>query len=131
MSRIDSNPFLGTSSSEDVLPSLQQRTSTNIWVDLLTGEDTFSEPISQPVKEKVVNEGSDFLDFLDQATIEFSGAQNDQKHSSSQDIQPPESSSQQYISCLTSLAGPRMVCYYRLHIALSHYIIPCLMPIIK
>lgn len=131
MSSIDSNPFLGTSSSEDVPPSVQQITSTNLWVDLLTGEETSSEPFSQPVREKVVNEGSDLLDFLDQAAIEFSGAQNDQRHSSSQDMQTSDSISQQYITCLTSLAGPRMVCYYRLHIALSHYIIPCLIAIIK
>ncbi|KAG2727625.1 hypothetical protein I3760_01G166000 [Carya illinoinensis] len=108
LSSIDSNPFLGTSSSEDVPPSVQQITSTNLWVDLLTGEETSSEPFSQPVREKVVNEGSDLLDFLDQAAIEFSGAQNDQRHSSSQDMQTSDSISQQYITCLTSLAGPRM-----------------------
>lgn len=106
LSSSDSNPFLGTSSNENMPPLVQQSAPANLWVDLLTGEDTFSDPILQPVRRNTVNEGSDVLDFLDQAVVEFHGAQDDHIHSSSQDLQPSDSSSQQYLTCLTSLAGP-------------------------
>lgn len=129
LSSSDSNPFLGTSSNENMPPLVQQSASANLWVDLLTGEDTFSDPILQPVRRNTVNEGSDVLDFLDQAVVEFHGAQDDHIHSSSQDLQPSDSSSQQYLTCLTSLAGPSVVRCYLLHVALSHHIIPCLRPI--
>lgn len=121
LSGSDSNPFLGTSAKENTPQAVQQSTSSNLWADLLTGEDTSSEPIYEPVRENVGNEGSDLLDFLDQVVV---GAQNDPVHSASQDLQPSESSSQQYLTCLTSLAGPSMVCCYLLPVALSHYISP-------
>jgi hypothetical protein len=131
LSSSDSNPFLGTSTNENVPPLVQQSASANLWVDLLTGEDTFSEPILQPERGNAVNEGSGVLDFLDQAVVEFRGAQDDHIHSSSQDLRPSDSSSQQYLTCLTSIAGPSVVRCYLLHVALSHCIIPCLRPIIE
>ena len=127
----DSNPFLGTSTNENLPPLVQQSASANLWVDLLTGEGTVSEPIVEPVRGNALNEGSDVLDFLDQAVVEFHGAEDDHTHSSSQDLRPSDSSSQQYLTCLTSLAGPSVVRCYLFYVALSHHIIPCLRPIIE
>lgn len=110
MSTSESNPFLGILKNENVTPSVQPSASNDLWADLLTGEDPFLEPISQPAIGNVDNEGSDLLDFLDQSVVEFCGAQNDHSDSSSQDVQPSDSSSQQYITCLKSLTGPTMVC---------------------
>lgn len=103
----ESNPFLSTSTNENVTPSVQQSASANLWADLLTGEDSFSEAVSQPSRGNVLNEGSDLLDFLDQSVVEIRGAQDD-TYSSSQDVRPSDSSSQQYITCLKSLLGPTM-----------------------
>ncbi|KAM3750124.1 hypothetical protein ACB098_04G013800 [Castanea mollissima] len=108
MSTSESNPFLGILKNENVTPSVQPSASTDLWADLLTGEDPFLEPISQPAIGNVDNEGSDLLDFLDQSVVEFHGAQNDHSDSSSQDVRPSDSSSQQYITCLKSLMGPNM-----------------------
>jgi hypothetical protein len=126
----ESNPFLSTSTNENVTPSVQQSASANLWADLLTGEDSFSEAVSQPSRGNVLNEGSDLLDFLDQSVVEIRGAQDD-TYSSSQDVRPSDSSSQQYITCLKSLVGPTMVCCYLLHVALNRYTIPCFTPITK
>lgn len=107
----DANPFSVTSlSSEIVSPSVKQSSSTN-WLDLLTGEDMFSEPVSQSATQNNVHEGSDFLNFLDEAVIDNRGTETDHKFSSSKDVRPPDSSAQKYINCLKSLAGPQMVWY--------------------
>ena len=90
-------------------------------VDLLTGEESFSNHIVQPVTGNIVDNGSDFLDFLDQAVVEYhGGAETDNKFSSSQDGRNPISSSQQYISCLKSLVGPHLVRHYLIHHSYSY-----------
>lgn len=110
LSGAESNPFSNTSlTNETVMPSMQNSSSAN-WLDLLTGEDKISEPVSEPFSHPLaqnnVQEGSDSLDFLDQAVIEYHGAERDNKFSSSHDA----NNVQKYINCLKTLAGPQMVC---------------------
>jgi hypothetical protein len=125
LSSTETNPFSSASLSNDITPSIQKSDSTN-WLDLLTGDDMFSDPLSQPVMQYDVHEGSDnmfshplsqtvtqnnlheendLLGFLDQAVTEHRGTVADDKLSSSQD-----SSAQKYINCLKLFAGPQMVC---------------------
>ncbi|KAG8654390.1 hypothetical protein MANES_05G186753v8 [Manihot esculenta] len=108
LSGAESNPFSNTSlTNETVMPSMQNSSSAN-WLDLLTGEDKISEPVSEPFSHPLaqnnVQEGSDSLDFLDQAVIEYHGAERDNKFSSSHDA----NNVQKYINCLKTLAGPQM-----------------------
>ncbi|PON83295.1 SAC domain containing protein [Trema orientale] len=107
LSGSEANPFFGASSLENVSASTQTSASGNDWVDLLTGVDSFSNNIAQPVTENIVDKGSEELDFLDHAVVEYhGGAASDKKLSSSQDRKTSGGGSQQYISCLKSLAGP-------------------------
>ncbi|XP_056161324.1 probable phosphoinositide phosphatase SAC9 isoform X3 [Syzygium oleosum] len=105
MSNPESNPFSGSCLSNDnVLPSDERGISGNHFVDLLTGGDTFNEPPSHPLAENVTYDGDDPLDFLDQAVVEYHGAENDGK------IFPEAektlaNGNQQYISHLKYLAG--------------------------
>ncbi|XP_011037364.1 PREDICTED: probable phosphoinositide phosphatase SAC9 isoform X2 [Populus euphratica] len=122
-SSTETNPFSSASLSNDITPSIQKSDSTN-WLDLLTGDNMFSDPLSQPVMQYDVHEGSDnlfshplsqpvtqnnlheendLLGFLDQAVTEHRGTVADDKLSSSQD-----SSAQKYINCLKLFAGPQM-----------------------
>ncbi|KAJ6693489.1 hypothetical protein OIU85_004275 [Salix viminalis] len=117
------NPFSSTSLSNDITQSNQKSESAN-WLDLLTGDDTFSDPLSQPVMQYDVHEGSDnifshplsqqvtpnnlheendLLGFLDQAVTEHHCTVADDKLSSQ------DSSAQNYINCLKLFAGPQMV----------------------
>ena len=88
---------------------MQTSVSANNLVDLLTGEIILSEQIAQPVVGNDTDKGGDLLDFLDQAVVEYHGAQNDREVSSSHNGGSSDSSSQQYIDRLKLLAGPRMV----------------------
>ncbi|XP_050383485.1 probable phosphoinositide phosphatase SAC9 [Argentina anserina] len=106
-SRSYTNPFSGASSI-DVPPPVQTSASANNLVDLLTGEIIHSEHIAQPVIGNDTDNGGDLLDFLDQAVVEYHGAQNDHKLSSSHDGRASDSRSQQYINQLKLIAGPRM-----------------------
>ncbi|XP_050236082.1 probable phosphoinositide phosphatase SAC9 isoform X2 [Mercurialis annua] len=107
LSSMDSNPFSGTSSSaETAAPQMQQRASSD-WLDLLTGGDAVSEPISHPLAQNSVQDGSDLLDFLDNAVVEFHGAPTDKQSSLSQEAKPADSA-RKYINCLKALAGPKM-----------------------
>ncbi|XP_004287153.1 PREDICTED: uncharacterized protein LOC101296222 [Fragaria vesca subsp. vesca] len=106
LSRSNTNPFYGAS-SKIVPPPVQPSASANNLVDLLTGE-IISEHFAQPVIGNAVDKQGDLLDFLDQAVVEYHGAQNDLKLSSSHDGRSSDSSSQQYIDRLKSLTGPRM-----------------------
>lgn len=111
LSGSDNTPFSGASPLENVSASVQTSAPSKDWVDLLTGVDDFSNHTTQPVTENTVNKGSDLLDFLDQAVVEYhGGAESDKKLSSSQDSKTSVGSSQQYISRLKSLAGPMLVC---------------------
>lgn len=107
----ETNPFFGASSSENVSSSVQPSDRGNDWVDLLTGEGTFSDHIAQSVTGCDVDKGGDLLDFLDQAVVEYNGAEVGSKFPSTNDGRTSESGSQQYINCLRSLAGSQMVCY--------------------
>ncbi|XVF29593.1 hypothetical protein REPUB_Repub15cG0135400 [Reevesia pubescens] len=108
LSGSETNPFSGTSLSNEVVPTSAKQGSANDWLDLLSGGDMFSESVSQPVTENAAYEGGDLLDFLDQAVVDYHGPENDHKSSISKDGRPQKSGTQKYINCLKSLAGPHM-----------------------
>ncbi|BFG40354.1 hypothetical protein CerSpe_266280 [Prunus speciosa] len=107
-SGLDTNPFSSASSNENVPPPMQPSASGNNLVDLLTGEVMLSEHVAQPVIGNTEDKGGDLLDFLDQAIVEYHGAETDHKFPSSHDGRSSDSSSRKYIDCLKSCAGPRM-----------------------
>lgn len=94
---------------EKVVVPVQQDASANLWVDLLTGDHLPTESISQPVMVDSVNEGNDFLHFLDQAVIEQPNGEAISKVTSAEDKSPLVGGTQQYINCYKLLAGPHMV----------------------
>ncbi|KAH9726932.1 putative phosphoinositide phosphatase SAC9 [Citrus sinensis] len=133
----ETDPFLSNSvtktvpfSNENVSTSMQTEAASNHWVDLLSGGDTFSDPLSEPfsnplsepfsdplsepfsdplsesVTRNVASGGADLLDFLDRPIVEDHGVET-YKRFSTQDGCSLASGAQQYISCLKSLAGPR------------------------
>ncbi|KAH9726098.1 putative phosphoinositide phosphatase SAC9 [Citrus sinensis] len=125
----ETDPFLSNSvtntvpfSNENVSTSMQTEAASNRWVDLLSGGDTFSDPLSEPfsnplsepfsdplsepVTRNVASGGANLLDFLDQPIVEDHGVET-YKRSSTQDGCSLASGAQQYISSLKSLAGPR------------------------
>ncbi|XP_022722014.1 probable phosphoinositide phosphatase SAC9 isoform X1 [Durio zibethinus] len=108
LSGSDTNPFSGTSLSNEAVSTSAKQGSANDCVDLLTGGDVFPESISQPVTENAAYQGGHLLDFLDQAVVDYHGPDTDHKSSTSQDGRPQESGTQKYINCLKSLAGPHM-----------------------
>ncbi|KGN54995.1 probable phosphoinositide phosphatase SAC9 isoform X1 [Cucumis sativus] len=101
------NPFLVPSINEDLSKSVKTSASADQLVDLLTGEVTFSDTISQPVSGPVVHQRDDLLGFLDQH-VGSNVAEANHKVSSAEDPKVTDSCSQLYINCLVSLAGPRM-----------------------
>ena len=112
LSSSDTGPFNGNSAHVSVPAPVQSSSSSNNWLDLLTGEEGFPNHIDEQVTESTVDEGSDFLDFLDQAAVEYQGAAKSEKSfSSSVNTGTQGSSSQQYINCLKSLVGAQMVYY--------------------
>lgn len=123
----ESNPFLSSPdvnqvnppSIENVTPPVQASTSTDPFIDLLTGVDPLSHPLAQPVTENVVYEESDALDFLDQAVVAYSSAQSDHKNSSSEAGRYSDTRAEQYLNCLGSLTGLSLVCYHLVNFALS------------
>ncbi|KAL0413977.1 UNVERIFIED_CONTAM: putative phosphoinositide phosphatase SAC9 [Sesamum radiatum] len=81
------------------------RIISQLILDLLTGELRFSDSISQPATEAVVNKGNDLLDFLDDAiTQPVSDGSDHSKIVSSQGHS--DNGSQQYITSFKLLAGP-------------------------
>ena len=104
------NPFLAPSLNEDLSEPVKTSASADQLIDLLSGEVTFTDTISQPVSGTAVHQGEDLLDFLDQH-VGFHGAETDVKVSPAEDPKVADSCSQLYINCLISLVGPRMVCF--------------------
>lgn len=111
LSSSDTNLFAGSLSNGMTSPPDAQGTSENHFVDLLSGDYSFSEPVSQPVTAQTTHETSDLLDFLDQAIVDHHGAEVDQR-SSSECNRSSEQGSQQYIRCLKSLGGADPVCLH-------------------
>lgn len=110
----DLNPFAAKSlQTETVSTPVQQNDPfpSNL-LDLLTGDDSSSDPLPQPVVEYDASGGNDMLDFLDQAVVEYQGSETVPGGSFSQDIKPRESGSHLYLDCLKSLVGPNMVCCF-------------------
>ncbi|KAK7252087.1 hypothetical protein RIF29_35801 [Crotalaria pallida] len=109
------NPFLSgsemppfnPSSKENVTPPVQDGSSADLLIDLLSGEDPLPHPLAQPVTESVVYNESDPLDFLDQA-VEYPNGKSDSKVSS-EDARISDTGSDQYLKCLKSLAGPSLL----------------------
>ncbi|XP_065860799.1 probable phosphoinositide phosphatase SAC9 [Euphorbia lathyris] len=108
LSSADKNPFSSTSLSDESLTPPMQQSASAEWLDLLTGGDEISEAVSHPLSQNNFQEGSDILDFLDQAVTEDHGAEALHKLSSSQDIKSPDGGAEKYISCLKTLVGPQL-----------------------
>ncbi|KAI3468569.1 hypothetical protein Pfo_025232 [Paulownia fortunei] len=105
LSETDANSFAAAITNDREPPSLQSESSANSLVDLLTGEVTLPDSISQPVTEIIVHEGSDLLDFLDDVVTQpVSDGNHHSKIVSSQG--PSDNGSQQYIRLFKLLAGP-------------------------
>ncbi|KAJ1396461.1 WW domain [Sesbania bispinosa] len=94
----DMNPF-HPSSTENVSPP-------DPLIDLLSGDDALPHPLAQPVTENVVYKENDPLDFLDQS-VEYHSAKSDCKISA-EDARHSDTSAEQYLECLKSLAGPSL-----------------------
>ncbi|XP_011091527.1 probable phosphoinositide phosphatase SAC9 isoform X2 [Sesamum indicum] len=105
LSETDTNAFASNLTNDRRAPSVQSESSANSFVDLLTGELRFSDSISEPHTEAVVNKGSDLLDFLDDAIAQpVSDGSDHSKIVSSQGHS--DNGSQQYITSFKHLAGP-------------------------
>ncbi|GMI96044.1 ARABIDOPSIS THALIANA SUPPRESSOR OF ACTIN 9, SUPPRESSOR OF ACTIN 9, MURUS 11 [Hibiscus trionum] len=108
LSSSDTNPFSGTSLSNQAMSTPATQGSANDLVDLLTGGDILSESVSLPVTENVTYGGGDLLDFLDQSVVDYHGPETDHKPATPQDGSPQDSGTQKYINCVKFLAGPHM-----------------------
>jgi len=97
-------------SSENVQPPTLLNSSSNNWLDLLTGDGTISDPAPLPVMEKVDKGQGDSS--LDNPFSERTG-DNTGPWSSAVGVKQADNGARQYINCLKSLAGPQMVCLYR------------------
>lgn len=107
-SKTEANPFASQVMNDNGLPSIQSVSSTNSFVDFLTGEIGFSDSISQPIGETIVHEGSDLLDFLDDPLDHpVSDTINDSKVIPTKE--GSDDGSQQYIRSFKVLAGPHWV----------------------
>ncbi|XP_010413648.1 PREDICTED: probable phosphoinositide phosphatase SAC9 [Camelina sativa] len=106
----DLNPFAAKSSQTETVstPVHQKDPFPGNLLDLLTGEDSSSDPFPQPVVDSVASGDNDMLDFLDQAVVEYRGSETVPGGSVPQDKRPKESGVHLYINCLKSLAGPNM-----------------------
>lgn len=111
------NPFNSHSTENVSLPD-QKGASPDFLIDLLSGNDPLSHPLAQPVTENFTHMESDTLDFLDQ-DVDYS-SQSDCKISS-EDTRHLDTSTEQYLKCLKSLAGPNLVNYNFVYLALNHY----------
>ncbi|XP_027345477.1 probable phosphoinositide phosphatase SAC9 [Abrus precatorius] len=100
LSDSDSNPF-NPSSTEKVSPPMQEGTSGDLLIDLLSGE----EPLPHPLANVVCQE-RDPLDFLDLG-VEYHNAKSDCKVSS-EDARHSDTNAEQYLKCLRTLAGPNL-----------------------
>lgn len=110
----DLNPFAAKSLQTETVstPVQQQDPFPSNLLDLLTGEDSSSDPFPQPAVECIASGGNDMLDFLDQAVVEYGGSETVPGGSFPQDKSLRESGSHMYLNCLKSLVGPNVVCYF-------------------
>ncbi|KAM0066946.1 putative WW domain, SAC domain, WW domain superfamily protein [Helianthus debilis subsp. tardiflorus] len=100
-SDINSNPF----AFDDVLPPAKSENTSSNWVDLLSGNDFISGPISQPVPETAFHDPflNPFHDNVNDEAID-----SPPKVSVQEDKEPAESDPQQYISCFKRLTASRV-----------------------
>lgn len=96
-----------TLSNENVqLPTLANSSSDN-WLDLLTGDGTHKDP-APPVVEKVDNGRRDVLSSSVNPFSEHSSNEAHPRPSPSLDVKHSDNRANQYINCLKSLTGPQM-----------------------
>lgn len=93
-------------SSENVQSPTLLNSSSNNWLDLLTGDGTTSDPTPLPVVEKADNGSGG--SFSDNPFSEHSGNDAGPRSSPSLDMKQSDNGGKQYINCLKSLAGPQM-----------------------
>ncbi|GMH21986.1 hypothetical protein Nepgr_023829 [Nepenthes gracilis] len=93
-------------SNEDMIGPAQPNSSSSQWVDLLTGESTYSDSISQPVVE-TERGGGDLLDFLDKSVNKNHIDGTVSRCFPSQDVNLSHSSAKQYINVVKSLTGQK------------------------
>ncbi|KAH9602590.1 hypothetical protein KSS87_021997, partial [Heliosperma pusillum] len=100
----------GLVSCENVQSTVQSvhDSSSNNWLDLLTGEMTPSDPIAQPVVEKLDNESKDLLSFVDNPTSEHYDEKDARHSSASLDVKPSHGANH-YIECLKSLTSSNKI----------------------
>lgn len=125
LSRTDTNPFAGAMINNKETPPVQVDTSTNL-VDLLTGE-RIPESISQSVTGTLVHEGSDLLDFLDDAATQ-PVVHGNKESKIIPSHGPLDSGVQEYIKCFQLIAGPQWVRFYVDYwyiMSNYHLLIPC------
>lgn len=120
----DTNP-LNPSYTEKVSPLKQGGSSADLLVDLLSGEDLLPHPLAQPVTKNVVYNESDPLDFLDLSVENHSAKSDADAKVSSEDATHSDSSAEQYLKCLKTLAGPNLVCNQFVNVAMKHYKFSC------
>ncbi|KAG9135943.1 hypothetical protein Leryth_025787 [Lithospermum erythrorhizon] len=89
LSGVDENPFAGGLSSNEIMSPEKAGTSSNMWVDLLTGEPKVSDSSSQPVMGPLLHQQTDLLDFLDDSDI----------HSQEPTDGSADKATNQYINC--------------------------------
>lgn len=87
-------------------------------LDLLSGEDPLPHPLAQPVTDNLVYQENDPLDFLGLG-VDNHGAKSDGKFSA-EDARHSDSSAEQYLTCLKTLAGPGLVCYQFHDVSMNH-----------
>ncbi|KAG9158712.1 hypothetical protein Leryth_027331 [Lithospermum erythrorhizon] len=100
LSGVDENPFAGGLSSNEIMSPEKAGTSSNMWVDLLTGEPKVSDSSSQPVMGPLLHQQTDLLDFLDDSDI-HSQEPTDGRNSDSNTILQgsADKATNQYINC--------------------------------
>ncbi|XP_074320101.1 putative phosphoinositide phosphatase SAC9 [Silene latifolia] len=95
-------------SSVNVQPTVHNSLSNN-WLDLLTGDGTHSDPITQPVIEKLDSDNKDILSFLDNPLSESYDNKDGSQSPSSLGGQSSQNGAKHYIDWLKSLTGAQMI----------------------
>nr|GMD99831.1 probable phosphoinositide phosphatase SAC9 isoform X1 [Ipomoea batatas] len=107
MSGLETNPFAANLSNDKVVPTTVADTSTNLWVDLLTGESQVPDSNPMPAGGTVLHEGGDLLDFLDDAVTQPQHGGNDGSKVISLEGQATNCT-RLYTDCLKQLEGHNM-----------------------
>ncbi|VFQ87587.1 unnamed protein product [Cuscuta campestris] len=107
MSGFETNPFASNLSNDDVLPTTLADTSSNSWVDLLTGEIRTSDSVTEIAGGTVAHKERDLLDFLDDSIVEQQHGVNDATNAISLEG-ASDDCTHKYIDCLKHIADPNL-----------------------